>query len=49
MHSQGIADGTRITELNIDAMADGQIYNKHQVMCMNVNLYMEEFHRQACC
>ena len=39
MHPQGVADGTGITEWNIDGMADGQIYNKLQEMGMSVTAY----------
>ena len=39
MHPQGVADGTSITEWNIDGMVDGQIYNKLQEMGMNVTAY----------
>lgn len=36
MHPQSVADGTGITEWNIDGMADSQIYNKIQEMRMNI-------------
>ena len=39
MHPQQNADGTGITEWNIDGMADGQICTKLQQMGMNVTAY----------
>ena len=39
MHPLSIADGTGITKLNIDGLADSQIYNKLQEMGMNITTY----------
>ena len=39
MHPRSVADGTGITELNIDGLADSQIYNKLQEMGMNITAY----------
>ena len=39
MHPLSVADGTGITELNIDGLYDSQIYNKLQEMVMNITTY----------